>query len=141
MNLAPRKSQGGSPSLDHCRSLHSEGRAVYSGNGIHGGDRMTSYIFAYHGGETSAGPVQSAKQRNAFTDWIARLGDAVVNPGTPLTRSRTVSSSGSFDTAESNRLIGYSIIKARSIDAALELAKQCPFLQIGTIEVAEVMEM
>jgi hypothetical protein len=32
-------------------------------------------------------------------------------------------------------------MKADSMDAALEMAKGCPQLEIGTIEVAEVMEM
>jgi len=27
------------------------------------------------------------------------------------------------------------------MDAALEIARECPFLEMGTIEVAEVMEM
>ena len=36
---------------------------------------------------------------------------------------------------------GFSIVKADSMDAALAMAKGCRFLAIGTIEVAEVMEM
>ena len=37
---------------------------------------------------------------------------------------------------------GFSIVKADSMDAALEMAKECPLLEIGgTLEVAEVMEM
>jgi len=38
-------------------------------------------------------------------------------------------------------LTGYSIVKADNFDAALEIAKGCPFLEMGTLEVAEVMEM
>jgi hypothetical protein len=38
-------------------------------------------------------------------------------------------------------LIGFSIVKVDSMDAALEMAKVCPYLEIGTIEVAEMMEM
>ena len=37
--------------------------------------------------------------------------------------------------------MGYSIVKADSMDAAVELAKGCPYLEMGTIEVAEVKEM
>jgi hypothetical protein len=32
-------------------------------------------------------------------------------------------------------------VKAESIDAAVEIAKGCPHLEIGTIEVAEVKQM
>jgi hypothetical protein len=32
-------------------------------------------------------------------------------------------------------------VEADSMDAALEMAKACPFLEFGTIEVAEVKQM
>ncbi len=74
--------------------------------------------------------------------WVGGLGDAVVNPGTPLGKPKIVSSSGVSDDGGSNPLTGFSIVKADSMDAALEMAKECPFLEVGgTIEVAEVMEM
>ena len=102
---------------------------------------MARYVLAYHGGGASAGSDRATQQRNAFTEWIRELGDAVIDPGTPLTHSKTVSSSGVFDTAESNRLTGFSVIQATSIEEAIEFARDCPFLQVGTIELAEVMEM
>ncbi len=55
--------------------------------------------------------------------------------------SKTVSSSGVSDDGGSNPLLGFSIVKADSMDAALEMAKGCPHLEIGTIEVAEAKEM
>ena len=73
--------------------------------------------------------------------WVGGLGDAMVDPGTPLGKSKTVSSGGVSDDGGSNPLIGYSIVKADSMDAALEMAKGCPFLDMGTIEVAEMKEM
>jgi len=38
-------------------------------------------------------------------------------------------------------LTGFSVVTAESLDAALALAGQCPHLDHGTIEVAEIMEM
>ena len=74
--------------------------------------------------------------------WVDGLGDAVVNPGTPLGKSKTVSSAGVSDDGGSNPMSGFSIVTADSMDAALEMAKKCPFLEFGgTLEVAEVMEM
>ena len=73
--------------------------------------------------------------------WIGGLGDAMVNPGTPLRKSKTVSSGGVSDYAGSNRLTGFSIVKAEGMDAALEMAKGCPHLEHGTVEVAEAMAM
>ena len=38
-------------------------------------------------------------------------------------------------------LTGFSVVKADNLEAALEMAKACPFLEIGTLQVAEMMEM
>ena len=45
------------------------------------------------------------------------------------------------DDGGSNPLSGFSIVKADNMDAALEMAKECPHLEHGTIEVAEVKEL
>ena len=102
---------------------------------------MSNYVLAYHGGKMPASPEEGAKQMANFQAWVGGLGDAVVNPGTPLGKSKIVSSGGVSEDGGSNFLQGFSIVKADSMDAALEMAKGCPFLEIGTIEVAEVMEM
>ncbi len=103
---------------------------------------MSNYIFAYHGGEKPASPEEGAKHMAKWKAWIGGLGDAVVNPGTPLGKSKTVSSAGVSDDGGSNPMSGFSVVKADSMDAALEMAKECPTLEIGgTIEVAEMMEM
>jgi len=74
--------------------------------------------------------------------WIGALGDAAVNPGTSLGKSKIVSSAGVSDDGGANPMSGFSIVKADNMDAALEMAKRCPFLDLGgTLEVAEVMEM
>ncbi len=102
---------------------------------------MPNYVLAYHGGKTPESPEEGAKQMAKWNAWVGGLGDAVVNPGTPLGKSKTVSSAGVSDHSGSDRLTGCSIVKADKMEAALEMAKECPFLEIGTIEVAEVMEM
>jgi hypothetical protein len=102
---------------------------------------MSNYIFFYYGGQMPENPEEGAKQRAKFGAWVGSLGDAVVNPGTPLGKFRTVSSSGVSDNGGSNTLTGFSIVKADGMDTAVEMAKGCPFLEYGTIEVAEAMEM
>ncbi len=75
--------------------------------------------------------------------WIEGLGDIMVNPGSPLGMSKTVSADGVTDDGGPNPLMGFSIVKADSMEAALELANACPFLEMdtATIEVAEVFKM
>lgn len=102
---------------------------------------MSDYIIAYHGGRKPENPEEVAAQMANWSAWIDGLGDAVVNPGTPLGKSTFVSSEGVSNDSAPDPLTGYSIVKADTLDAAVEMAKGCPFLDIGTIEVAEVMEM
>jgi len=102
---------------------------------------MSNYVFAYHGGEMPESPEEGAKLGAKWEAWLGGLGDALVNPGNPVGKSKTVSSGGVSDDGGSNPLAGFSIVKADSLDAALEVAKGCPHLEHGTVEVAEVTEM
>ena len=102
---------------------------------------MANYIIAYHGGKMPATPEEGAQHMAKWKTWIGGLGDAVVNPGTPLGKSKTVSSSGVTDGGGADPLIGFSVVKADSMEAALEMAKACPYVDIGSVEVAEMMEM
>lgn len=103
---------------------------------------MPDYIIAYHGGEKPDSPEEGTKHMAKWKAWVDGLGDAAVNPGTPLGKSRIVSADGVSDDGGPNPMSGFSVVKADSMDGALEMAKQCPFLETGgTLEVAEMMEM
>lgn len=103
---------------------------------------MPNYIIAYHGGKKPESPEQGAEHMAKWKSWIAGLGEAAVNPGTPLSDTRIVSSSGVSDDGGSNPMSGYSIVKADSMDTALEMARACPFLDTGgTLEVAQMMQL
>ena len=101
---------------------------------------VSFFVFAYHGGKIPESPEEGARHIAKFEAWVGGLGNAVVNPGHPLGKSKTVSSSGVSDAGGSNPLVGFSIVKADSMDAALEMAKGYPHLEIGTVEVVEMME-
>ena len=102
---------------------------------------MSNYVFAYHGGKKPESPEEGAKLMAKWEAWLSGLGDAVINPGAPVGMSKTVSAGGVSDNGGANPLSGFSILKADSMDAALEMAKGCPHLEHGTVEVAEEMEM
>ena len=103
---------------------------------------MPNYIIAYHGGKKPASPEAGAAHMEKWKAWVAGLGDAAVNPGTPLMGTRIVSSDGVSDDGGPHSMSGYSIVKADDMEGALEMAKCCPFLETGgTLEVAEQMEM
>lgn len=102
---------------------------------------MPQFIFAYHGGQKPDSPEEGAKMMARWQAWIDDLGDAMVNPGNPVGKSKTVSAGGVADDGGSNPLAGFSVVEADSIEAAVDMAKACPFIEMGSIEVAEIMEM
>lgn len=101
---------------------------------------MPKYVIAYLGGKQMPNPEERAAHMERWKAWVDGLGSAMVNPGTPLGQGKLVSSDGVSERGP-NRLTGFSIVSAESMDAALEIVQRCPFLDIGTIEVAEAMEM
>jgi hypothetical protein len=102
---------------------------------------MPNYIFAYHGGKMPENPEDGAKLMARWQAWMGGLGEFMVIPGAPLGQSKTISSAGVTDDGGANPLSGYTVVKADSMDAALEMAKACPHLDHGSIEVAEEMKM
>ena len=102
---------------------------------------MKTYTFAYYGEPKFKRNEEGSKYMAKWKSWVGELGDALVNPGVPFGKSKTVSSSGVSDDAGSNRVTGFSIVKADSMDAAVKMAKGCPHLEHGTMGVHEAMEM
>ena len=101
---------------------------------------MPKYVIAYLGGKQMPNPQDRAAHMAKWKAWVDGLGSAMVNPGTPLGQGKLVSSDCVSERGP-NALTGFSIVLADNMDAALEIAQCCPFLEIGTIEVAEAMEM
>lgn len=101
---------------------------------------MPKYLIAYLGGKQMPSVQDRAAHMTRWKAWVEGLGSAMINPGTPLGQGKLVSSDGVFERGP-NALTGFSIVLADNMDVALEIAQRCPFLDIGTIEVAEAMEM
>ena len=102
---------------------------------------MPEYIFAYHGGEMPETEEEGAKMMERWNVWMQGLGDALVEPGNPVGKSWTVSASGLETNGGSNPLSGYSVVTAESMEAAAEMAKGCPHMDSGTVELAEIITM
>ena len=102
---------------------------------------MPKFIFAYHGGTKPESPEAGAALMAKWQTWLDGLGASVVSPGNPVGKSKTVSATGVADHGGPDPLSGFSIIEASDMDAALEMAKSCPHVSHGTIEVAEMMSM
>ena len=103
---------------------------------------MANFLLTFHGG----GPMPATKEEQdqvmkAWTDWFGALGDSLVDGGNPISGVKTIASDGSVSDGASNPPSGYSIIKADSLDQAVELSKGCPVLHGGaSVVVAETFE-
>ena len=103
---------------------------------------MAKYIIVYLGGNQPSSPEEGKQHFSKYMDWLASLGDSVVSPANPLKDTSTVNSDGTVTTGGTTTMSGYTIIEADSMDAALSIAKACPFLDIGgSLEVSELIEM
>lgn len=102
---------------------------------------MANYILAYHGGHNPTSPEEGAELMAKWQAWADSLGDALTVPGAPLGMSKTITADGVEDGGGSNPLVGYSILEADDMEAAIEMVQTCPHTEIGTMEVAEIMKM
>lgn len=115
---------------------------------------MNEYMLIYNGGDPDWADNTSPEEMNSamarWTDWMDSLQqqDRLVTGGSPLhysgkrlTRDGLVTD---IPAAEFKELVsGYSIVKAESIDEAIELAKDCPIFEHGDIkvEVREILQI
>ena len=103
---------------------------------------MPQYIIVYLGGDQPSNPEEGKQHMSKYMDWLSSLGDSAVSPANPLKNTSTVNSDGTVSTGGATTMSGYTIIEANSMDAALSIAKACPFLDIGgSLEVSELMQM
>ena len=104
---------------------------------------MAKYMFVYSGGNgVSADEAERNAQYARWGQWFGELGSAIVDGGAATGTAKTVGPGGSVSDGGSRGLTGYSIVSADSLDAAVELAKGCPVLEIGgAVDVYEAIAM
>ncbi len=103
---------------------------------------MPQYVIVYLGGDQPSSPEEGKQHFAKYKEWLSSLGDSAVSPANPLKDTSTVNSDGTVTTGSTTSMSGYTIIETDSMEAALLIAKACPFLDTGgSLEVSELMEM
>ena len=103
---------------------------------------MPQYIITYLGGDKPSSPEEGKRNMSKYRAWLSSLGDSAVSPANPFRDTSTVISDGTVTTGSTTSMSGFTIIEVDSMEAALLIAKACPFLDIGgSLEVSELMEM
>jgi hypothetical protein len=103
---------------------------------------MTQYIITYLGGNPPSSPEEGKQHFAKYNEWLSSLGNAAISPANPLKNTSTVNSDGTVTIGSTTSMSGYTVIEADSMETALKIAKDCPFLDIGgSLEVSELIQM
>jgi hypothetical protein len=103
---------------------------------------MTTFLLAIHGGGRPETDEDQAREMGTWQDWYERLGDAVVDVGSPIGYHTTVLPDGSTSAdGAADPVTGFTIVEATDMEAAVEIARGCPILASGgRIEIGETYE-
>ena len=103
---------------------------------------MNNYIIFYLGGNMPTNQEEGAKHFEKYKQWLVSLGDSIESAANPLKDTHTINPDGTITDGTTTAMSGFTIIKADSLETALEMSKTCPFLEIGgSLEVSELMQM
>jgi hypothetical protein len=103
---------------------------------------MPQYIITYLGGDQPSSPEEGKKHFSKYMDWLSSLGDSAISPANPLKNTNTVNPDGTVSNGGKTQMSGFTIVEADTMEAALLIAKGCPFLDIGgSLEVSELIQM
>jgi hypothetical protein len=98
---------------------------------------MANYLLLYHGGSMGANEEEKQKNMAAWGEWMKQCGENLVDAGNPCSNSKHVDQSGESEVS-GEKVTGYSVIKADSMENAVHAAKMAPLIaQGGSVDVYE----
>jgi len=113
---------------------------------------MTEFLYLYRGSErvnAALSPQQMQDYSQRFQSWIMSLTKAgkisscgpLANNGRTMAGPKAVVSDGPY--TESKDLVGgYTVLTAENLDEATQIARGCPFLNVGgTVEIRPVLSV
>lgn len=101
---------------------------------------MAKFILTFEDARQPSSPVAGQQHMTDYKNWLAGLGDTLVMPQLAFRQTRVARDQGVRD-AEKGGIMGFLMIEAENMEAALAVAQQCPFLDMGTMRVAETMDV
>ena len=103
---------------------------------------MPQYAITYLGGNQPTSPEEGKQHMAKYMQWLTSLGDKAISPMNPFNNTNTVNPDGTVKAGSMVKMSGYTVINVNSMDEALNIAKACPFLELGgSLEVSELMQM
>jgi len=102
---------------------------------------VAQFGLLYIGEPQFSSPEQGQANAQQYMAWLDGLGDAVVNRGIPMGPPTRVDSNGVSSDPREDRLTGLTIVEANDMDAAIEMAKNCPYIEVAALDVVQIFEM
>jgi hypothetical protein len=108
---------------------------------------MNEYLYLYRGGDPMGSPEEMQKTMKVWMGWFEELGKKgnLKDGGQPLDKGGKIVKGKSVTDgpfAEKDLVGGYSLVLAKDLAHAAELAKGCPLLQHGgQVEIRPVLKM
>ena len=103
---------------------------------------MKNYIYVYYDSrEENSAPMEEITK--AWMGWFQELGDKVVDAGNPFNGGGMAVEKSGVTAIENFPATGYSIVKANSMEEAIEMAKTCPLINSdkAAVRVYEALPM
>lgn len=102
---------------------------------------MSQFGLLYVGEPQFSSPEEGQANAQKYMEWLNDLGDAIVNRGIPMGPPTRVTADGVSSEARADRLTGLTIVEAEDMDAAIEIAKNCPYVEVAALDVVQIFEM
>lgn len=92
---------------------------------------MANFLLLYKGGGMPEGDEEKKKVMAAWGEWMKACGDNLVDAGNPCSNAKAVTKDG-VEEVSGERVTGYSVVKADSMDDAVKAAKMVPLVVDGS---------
>ncbi len=104
---------------------------------------MPQFMLTYVGSPNHPSTPEEGQNHMAeYKAWLGSLGAAAISPMNPLKGTCLVNPDATVTQGGITGMSGFTLIEAETLEAALEVAKNCPYLGIdGTLEVSEMIVM
>lgn len=102
---------------------------------------MAQFGLLYVGEPQFSSPEEGQDNAERYMAWLNGLGDAIVNRGIPMGPPTRVTADSVASDARADRLTGLTIVEADDMDAAIEIAKNCPYIEVAALDVVQIFEM
>ena len=102
---------------------------------------MKNFVYIYHYDTPTAEPSEGAME--AWNKWFESMGDSIVDSGNPFDTHSVAQVMDGKVTMNQDTAIGYTVVKAENLEAAVKMAMGCP-MAVGTdssVHVYETMPM